>query len=67
MGEEEPWGGPFISAWEVLASTEHDKHVQVLLRARPLEYRDSMLPQLKGDEGFRLLIVGLGKYGRVVQ
>lgn len=40
---EGPFEGPVINAWEDLLSAEHDKQVQVLLRARPLEYRNSMV------------------------
>lgn len=42
MPAEGPGRGPAISAWEVLASAEQDKQVQVLLRAIALEYRESM-------------------------
>ena len=38
-----PFGGPTISAWEVLARAEHDKQVQLLLRAILLEHCDNMM------------------------
>ncbi len=58
MCAEGPLGGPAISAWEVLASAVQDRQVQLLLRAIPLEYRDSMAPWMKvGDKACRRELV----------
>ena len=42
-GAGDRFGEPAISACEVLVAAAQDMHVQVLLRASSLEYRDSMV------------------------